>query len=79
MHKTITLRLPDEAYKMFKTAAEGEHRSISNFMEWATYSYIHSAEYVSDKEMKDILSDEHDLKIGLRQAKEGKYKAVRGL
>lgn len=36
MLKTITLRLADNTYELFKIAAAREKRSISNFIEWAT-------------------------------------------
>jgi len=32
MAKTITIRIDDDTYELFKSAAEGERRSISNFI-----------------------------------------------
>jgi len=79
MPKTITLRIDDNIYTMFKQAANGEHRSISNFIEYATLSYLTEAVNVSDEEMKDILKNKElvgNLKTGLEQIKQGKYKII---
>ncbi len=77
MPKTITLRLQDDAYTMVKTAAESQHRSISNFMEWATFSYLTNVNVVDDKEMEEII---HHHGKNLRKAradyKKGKYHIV---
>jgi uncharacterized protein (DUF1778 family) len=35
MAKTVTVRLEDKVYDLIRNAAEGERRSISNFMEYA--------------------------------------------
>jgi len=40
MTKTITLRLDDEIYRLLKTAAKGEMRTISNFLEYAAIKYL---------------------------------------
>ncbi|MDH4263443.1 MAG: CopG family transcriptional regulator [Spirochaetia bacterium] len=79
MSKTITVRLDDEVYELFKKAAEGDRRSISNYVEYATLSYITTESYVSDEEMNEILSDSElvkSLKNGLKDVKQGKYKIV---
>ena len=55
MAKTITLRLADDLYTQIKNAAESEHRSIANFIENATQTYIMEEIFVSDEEMEDIL------------------------
>ena len=39
MAKTITLRLDDNVYEMFKKAAEGQKRTISNYLEYATIEF----------------------------------------
>ena len=41
MSKTITLRIDDEVYKILKTAANGEKRTISNFIEFAALITFH--------------------------------------
>jgi len=79
MAKTITIRIDDDTYNMIKTAAEGERRSISNFIEYATITYLTEESFVSEKEMQDILEDEEILKTlhkGRREIEEGKYNIV---
>ncbi len=57
MSKTITIRLDDATYDMIKSAAEGQMRSISNFVEYATVSYLTEEAFASDEEMAEIMSD----------------------
>ncbi|MBN1984209.1 MAG: hypothetical protein JW795_21955 [Chitinivibrionales bacterium] len=40
MKKTVALRLDDSLYTVFKKAALKENRSLANFIETATLSYI---------------------------------------
>ena len=68
MPKTVTIRLDDETYQMIRHAAEGQMRSISNFIEYATVSYLTEEALVSDEEMGEILSDAELLK-NLKQAR----------
>ena len=80
MSKTITLRMDEPIYDIFKKAAEGERRTISNFIENAAIQYLTSEFYVSDEEMEEILSDKQlvsSLKKGLKEAAQGKFKVVR--
>ena len=79
MGKTITIRIDDDTYNIIKTAAEGERRSISNFIEYATITYVTEESFVSENEMNEILEDEQLLKAlqkGERDIKEGKYRVV---
>lgn len=79
MSKTITLRIDDSVYDIFRKAADGDRRTISNFIEVATLSYVTNEIYVSDQEMDEILSDTtivSGLKNGLKDIKNGKYKFV---
>lgn len=39
MPKTITVRIDDTVYDIFKKAAEGQKRTISNYIEYATLNY----------------------------------------
>lgn len=57
MPKTVTLRLDDRTYQMIKLAAQGERRSISNYIEYATVSHLTESSVVSDEEMQEILND----------------------
>ncbi|MDE0024286.1 MAG: CopG family transcriptional regulator [Spirochaetaceae bacterium] len=66
--KTVTVRLDDDTYRLIRQAAGGELRSISNFIEYATLSYLTDAASVSDQEMAEILSDA-DLVSTLRHAR----------
>lgn len=64
-------------YQLFKKAANGERRSISNFIEYATLIYLTNDMYVSDKEMEEIINDKNlskSLKKGLIDIKKGNYK-----
>ncbi len=79
MPKTITIRIDDDIYEMFKKAADGSRRSISNFVEFATLAYLTNEIYVSDEEMDEILSNNSLLKSlskGLDDVKKGNFKIV---
>jgi len=80
MSKTITLRLDEDTYDVFKKAANGTRRTISNFVEFAALNFLTSDIYVSDKEMQGILEDkvlQRDLKQGLADAEHGRYRIVK--
>ena len=77
--KTITVRVDDNVYNILKKAADGERRTISNFIENASLSYLTNGIYVSDYEMADIMKDAKlvaGIKKGLDDVKKGKYKIV---
>jgi uncharacterized protein (DUF1778 family) len=79
MSKTITLRVNDDVYQMIKTAADGQRRNLSNFIEFATLQYLTSAAYVDDAEMELILNDAEllaNLRQGLEDSKKGDYTIV---
>ena len=79
MAKTITIRIEDNIYDLFKLAADGDHRSISNFIEFATLNYLTNEIHVSDDEMNDILNNSDlvkSLKNGLSDLKKGNYKII---
>ena len=79
MPKTITIRIDDDTYSIFKNAAEGDRRSISNFIEFATMAYISEESFVGDEEMEEILSNKELLQT-LRTAESdiasGNYRIV---
>lgn len=54
MSKTVTLRLSDDVYHMFRRSAENDNRPLSNFIETATLRYIHESELVDESEMAEI-------------------------
>ena len=77
--KTVTMRVDDSIYQMIKTAADGDRRNISNFIEYATLQYLTSSKYVNDSEMNEILNDKElvkNLEIGLKEAENGDYVVV---
>jgi predicted transcriptional regulator len=76
MAKTITLRLDDNVYEMFKRAAEGQKRSISNYLEYATLNFTVNETVVDDIEMEEILSFEKDIKKGMSDISAGRYKVI---
>ena len=68
MSRTITIRLADEKYELFKKFAEIDNQAISNFMETATLRYIQQLEYADEGEMAEINSDE-DLQQSLERGR----------
>ena len=54
MPKTITVRIDDEIYDIFKKAADGQKRTISNYLEYATLNYTVNETVVDDDEMNEI-------------------------
>ncbi len=68
MVKTISVHLSDESYNMIKNAADGSKRTISNFMEYATISYLSQEGFVDDLEMEEFLND-NNLLSTIRKAK----------
>jgi uncharacterized protein (DUF1778 family) len=79
MSKTITIRLDNDTYELIKSAAEGQMRSISNFVEYATLSYLTEEAFVSDTEMDQVLSDAElvdTLKQAQREIASERYRVV---
>jgi uncharacterized protein (DUF1778 family) len=77
--KTLTMRVDDSIYQMIKTAAEGQKRNISNFIEFATLQYLTSVQYVDNSEMNEILNDKaliQNLQDGLKNLKAKDYTIV---
>lgn len=57
MSKTVTLRLNDKNYNLFKLYAERDHRTLSNFIETAALRFIENELYCDDIEMEEIKND----------------------
>jgi predicted transcriptional regulator len=76
MPKTITVRVEDTIYDIFKKAAEGQKRTISNYLEFAALNYTVNETVVDDSEMKEILTFEKDIKKGLSDISAGRYKVI---
>jgi predicted transcriptional regulator len=72
MSRTVTLRLDDSLYEIFKKIAEEENRTISNFIETATLRYLEEIELVDEFEMEEIRKNKslnESIKKGLKDAK----------
>jgi predicted transcriptional regulator len=76
MAKTITLRVDDDVYNTLKRAADGDRRTISNYIENATISYILNNSVVDDDEMSEIMFFKKDIDKGLEDVKKGRYKII---
>lgn len=79
MGKTITIRVDDDTYEKIRSAADSERRSISNFMEYATMSYLESASFVAEEEMQEIAGNPKlldSLRHSLDDIQEGRYRIV---
>jgi predicted transcriptional regulator len=79
MAKTVTVRIDDSSYKRIKSAAESERRTISNFMEYATLSYVENSTFVDSDEMKGISKDKElidTLAKAMGDIKRGNYRLV---
>ena len=72
MSKTVTLRLNDPVYQLFKGVAERENRPISNFIETAVMRFVQDHETVDEFEMAEIRGNSElnqSLKRGHQDAK----------
>jgi uncharacterized protein (DUF1778 family) len=76
MAKTITLRVDDNIYNTLKRAADGDRRTISNFIEYAAINYIFNNNVVDDAEMEEIMVFEKDIKKGMEDIKKRRYKII---
>jgi len=76
MAKTVTVRVDDEIYTIFKKAAEGQRRTISNYIEYATLNYTINESVVDDEEMNQILANSTDIEKGLKDISAGRYKII---
>ncbi len=76
MTKTITVRLDENVYEIFKKAADGQKRTISNYIEYATLNYTVNETVVDDLEMNELLSFEDQINMGLSDISAGRYKII---
>lgn len=76
MSKTITIRLDEPVYELFKKAAEGQKRTISNYIEYATLNFTVNEGVVDDAEMNEILVFEAEIRKGLSDVTAGRYQIV---
>ncbi|MGA2063531.1 MAG: hypothetical protein ABSG86_01105 [Thermoguttaceae bacterium] len=78
MSKTVTLRLSDDVYRLFRESAESDNRPLSNFIETATRRFIEQSELADESEMAEIRGDaalNRSLRRGLAdaRAKRGRF------
>ncbi len=79
MSKTITLRLSDENYKVYRKLAESDNRPISNFIETAVKRFIEHNIYVDEFEMEEIRNNAElnkSLKRGIADMKSKRGRLV---
>ena len=79
MSKTVTLRLNEDIYKLFRSMAESDNRPLSNFIETSALRYIEQQEYVNDYEMEEIRGNQQlnrSLKRAIKDMKSKKGKFV---
>ncbi len=79
MSKTITLRLSDEKYKIYKKLAERDNRPISNFIETAVNRFVEENVFVNEFEMEEIRNNSElnkSLKRGISDMKSKKGNLV---
>ncbi|MCE5230367.1 CopG family transcriptional regulator [bacterium] len=72
MSKTVTLRIDDSSYRLFKALSERENRPLSNYIETTVKRYIEENESVDEFEMVEIKANaalNRSLKRGTRDAK----------
>jgi predicted transcriptional regulator len=76
MAKTVTVRVDDDIYNIFKKAADGQRRTISNYIEYATLNYTINESVVDDEEMNEILACSTDIEKGIKDISAGRYKII---
>lgn len=79
MSKTVTLRLSEDNYKVFKKLAERDNRPISNFIETAVQRFIEDNIEVDEFEMDEIRGNAElnkSLRRGLSDMKSKKGRFV---
>ena len=72
MSKTVTLRLDERIYERFRTFAERDNRTLSNFIETAVLRFIESEQFADEFEMEEIKFNKslnENLKSGLADVK----------
>jgi len=79
MSKTVTLRLKEDTYDLFRKLAQQDNRPLSNFIETAALRYIDDSEYVDTFEMNEIVQNEdlnESIKRGLEDVKSARGQFV---
>ncbi len=79
MSKTVTLRLKEDTYDLFRKLAKQDNRPLSNFIETAALRFIDESEYVDTFEMNEIEQNEdlnESIKRGLEDVKSARGQFV---
>jgi hypothetical protein len=66
MSKTVTLRVAEPVYEVFRTMAERENRPLSNFIETAALRYVEEHAMIDPYEMAEITAND-GLQASLRR------------
>ncbi len=53
MSKTVTLRLNEKVYNMFRNLAGRENRTLSNFIETSVLRFVEQNQYELEKKMNE--------------------------
>ena len=79
MPKTVTLRLKENNYNLFRNLAAMENRSLANFIETSVLRSIENSQFMTEFEMAEIKNNQ-ELNMSLEQAledvKQGKGRFV---
>ncbi len=67
MSKTVTLRLNENIYNLFRKLANSENRSLSNFIENSVLRFVEHNQMVDEYEMAEIKNNK-ELNSSLKQA-----------
>jgi predicted transcriptional regulator len=81
MGKTITLRVEDDISNTLRRSADGDRRTISNFIEYAAINYIFNNNVVNDNEMNELVSFKKGIEEGNGGYKKGTisfFKTLKG-
>ena len=77
MSKTVTLRLNERIYNVFRNLAISENRTLSNFIETSVLRFIEHNQFVDEYEMTEIKNNK-ELNASLNRAiKDAKAKKGR--
>ena len=67
MSKTVTLRLNESIYNMFRNLAVSENRTLSNFIETSVLRFIEHNQFVDEYEMT-VIKNNKGLNASLNRA-----------
>ena len=80
MSRTVTIRLKNNIYEMFRKLAEDDNRTLSNFIETSVLRFIDNSGYLDEYEMAEINTNKslnQSIKRGLQDAKMKKGRFVK--